>query len=390
MQLRRLVRGRINDDRPILLAATTQQRAVLNRTRDRRVEVIGPAGSGKSMLAAEKARKLAADGYRTLLVCFNQPLATSLRRELADDISAAEQRGGLQVATFHRLAEVLAVEAGLLEPHGPNLPDGWFAALPGALERAIPMLPGERFHAIVIDEGQDFEAEWLLVLQQLLYEPDEGVLWVFHDPGQAIRGPDLVHQLDLPETLYLYENLRNPPSIAALAARFYTGGESIWDQRGLLEGVDADSAAAPRFTVITARPGRDTVEAVRRELHRLRIVEHVRAWELAVLSGTSAARSDVWAARRYGDCELWNGAIRDDGTSLGLPLEDVPDEPMDDGAVLFETVRRFKGLERSVVILCELPSEGPRLNELLYSALTRPTTELVIIAPPDLAARLRR
>jgi hypothetical protein len=386
VDLHRLTRGRILDDRPTLLAATMQQRSVLSQTRSRRVEVIGPAGSGKSMLAAEKARRLAKDGYRTLLVCYNQPLASSLRRELADDIAAAEGRGGLHVATFHRLAEVLATNAGLLEPHGPTLPDGWFAALPCLLEQAVERLPGQRFHAIVVDEGQDFEADWLLALEQLLFDPDEGVLWVFHDPGQALRGPDVVHQLGLPSTVYLYENLRNPPSVAALAARFYTGVEAISDQRELLEG---EGDGTPRFSVIAARPGRETTEAVRRELHRLHVVEKVRAWEMAVLSGSSAGRSEVWKTRRFGSVELWNGAIRADGTSLGLPPEDVPDEPADDAAVLFETIRRFKGLERPVVILCELPTDGARLNELLYCALTRPTTELVVIAPTELAKRLR-
>jgi len=49
---------------------------------------------------------------------------------------------------------------------------------------------------------------------------------------------------------------------------------------------------------------------------------------------------------------------------------------------LFETIRRFKGMEREVVVLVELPTEGDRLDELLYVGLTRATTELVLIAPP--------
>ena len=75
--------------------------------------------------------------------------------------------------------------------------------------------------------------------------------------------------------------------------------------------------------------------------------------------------------------------------SLGLPAEEVPDEPPDAGIVLFETIRRFKGLERPVVVLCELPETGERLDQLLYTALTRATAHLVVIAPPALAARLR-
>ena len=386
--LHRQVRGRIFDDAPLLVSATRQQMAILSQTRTRRVEVIGPAGSGKSMLAAEKARRLAAQGYRTLLVCYNQPLATAMVRDLADDALAAERAGGgLVVATFHRLAELLGVRAGAIAPHGPRLPDGWFASLPGALATAIEALPDERFHAVVVDEGQDFDAEWLLLLEQLLRDPDEGVLWVFHDPGQAVRCPDVVGQLRLGECpLYLYQNLRNPGPIAALASRFYRGGEEVLSYRQLAE---RPSDVEGRLTVIAAERGRQTVEAVRKVLHRLLVDEDVRSWDVAVLSGTSAVKSEVWAHRRFGNAELWNGSINDDGSSRGLAPEDVPDEPPENGIVRFETVRRFKGLERPVVVLCELPTEGDRLDELLYSALTRPTTQLVVVAPPALAERMR-
>ena len=80
-----------------------------------------------------------------------------------------------------------------------------------------------------------------------------------------------------------------------------------------------------------------------------------------------------------------DSALHDDGRSKGLAPEDVPDEPDE---VLFETIRRFKGLEREVVVLAELPTEGDRLDELLDVGLTRATTELVAIAPPVLARRL--
>src|SRR5450756_558515 len=99
----------------------------------------------------------------------------------------------------------------------------------------------------------------------------------------------------------------------------------------------------------------------------------------------SATASAVWCHRRFGNAVLCNAALHDDGRSKGLAPEDVPDEPDE---VLFETIRRFKGMERDVVILVELPTEGDRLDELLYVGLTRATTELVVIAPPELARRL--
>jgi superfamily I DNA and RNA helicase len=97
----------------------------------------------------------------------------------------------------------------------------------------------------------------------------------------------------------------------------------------------------------------------------------------------------VWRQRTFGHVELWNSAIDDAGNSLGLPADEVPDAPLDDGVVLFESVRRFKGLEREVVILCELPDEtAERFDQLLYTAFTRATTYLVVIASASLVARL--
>jgi hypothetical protein len=115
-------------------------------------------------------------------------------------------------------------------------------------------------------------------------------------------------------------------------------------------------------------------------------VGRVPPWEIVVLSGGSADKSDAWRTRRFDNVVLWNAAINDDGTSKGLPPEQVPDEPED--CVVFETVRRFKGLEREVVILVEVPDTNVRLDALLYVGLTRATTQLVVIAPPGLSKRL--
>ncbi len=46
-----------------------------------------------------------------------------------------------------------------------------------------------------------------------------------------------------------------------------------------------------------------------------------------------------------------------------------------------DSIRRFKGLEREVVILCELPTAGERLDELLYVGITRARGHLVVVGP---------
>lgn len=372
--LRRLVRGRIAEDRDELLALSAFQSRILDQARAvRRVEVVGPAGSGKSMLAAEKARRLAAEGYRTLLVCFNQRLATTLQRDLAD---AKAPGGGLTVTTFHRLCEVLGKAAGTLPERPSPIPQAWWeGTLPDALVEAIDADPETRFHAIIVDEGQDFARGWLDSLELLLYSQGD-VFWVFHDPAQALFRPDVAGELGL-NRLELFEDHRNPPAVARLADRFRVGDAEV---------VSLRQGGQPA-TIIPAEPGRETTEALRRVLHELVHDEQVPTFGIAVLSGRSARDSDVWKQRRFGNAILWNEAVDDAGRSLGLPPEEVPDEP--DDVVLFETIRRFKGLEREVIVLVELPQDGERLDELLYVGLTRATTHLVVIAPPGLAARMQ-
>ena len=376
--LRRLLRHDLEDDRSRLIQASQEQRRALDFARNlRRADVVGPAGSGKSIVAVEKARRLAREGFRTLFVCFNQPLATAVFHDV-EELAAADavMAGRLVVSTFHRLCETLAQRAGVLPTKPADPPRSWWEeTLPAGLLAAIDALPDERYHAIVVDEGQDFELAWLESLLFLLHDPEHDVLWVFHDPGQALFRDDVVARLGLPR-LELFHDYRCPAPVGELAARFYHGpGEPV---------VVASGGRAPR--IIVAAPGAETVEALRVELHRLTVEEGIKAWQIVVLSGRSAADSAVWRARSYGNQVLWNGAIDDAGRSLGLPADEVPDEPAD--VIRFETIRRFKGLEREVVILCELPDAGDRLDQLLYVGLTRATTQLVVIASAPLADRL--
>ncbi|MCU0482943.1 MAG: NERD domain-containing protein [Chloroflexi bacterium] len=379
VRLRPLVRRGLDDAAGQLLFATRAQRMVLDGIRDiRRAAIVGPAGSGKSILAAERARRLARDGFRTLVVCFNQPLAVELAEALAD----APAPGGLEVHTFHGLCETLAGRAGVLPAARAERGQDWFdRVLPGALDAAIAARPEDRFHAVIVDEGQDFARPWLESLDLLLDRPGEDVLWAFHDPGQALHradalaDPDVRRELGL-EEVALPDNYRNPGPVNDLAARFYRGPESVEALR--------DDGEPP--WIREAEPG----EATNRELHRvLADLERdgVGPHRIAVLTGCSLAASDAWRAKKRISPLLWNGSYDDDGRSLGLPAGRAPREPGD--VIRFDSIRRFKGLEREVVVLVELPEDGPRLDELLYVGLTRPTALLVVIAPPGLAGRLR-
>lgn len=373
VELRSMLRNELAAGERDVVRLTTGQYQLLNLLKgQRRASIVGGAGTGKTMLAIEKAERLAREGYRTLLVCFNSPLA----RELADMTAQTATRTGLlDVSTFHQLSEDLGREAGTLPLKPEPVTPEWFSVtLPDALDDAIGRVGG-RYHAIVVDEGQDFATDWLASLDELLETPKEDILYVFHDPAQAIYREDSVGQLDLPE--YPIElNCRNAQPIHDLVRRF--AGEGLT--------VEALRSDGRQPELIEAEDDDATLEALRRVLHRLRADEGVRLGEIAVLTGRSLDDSAVWRQRRFGNEVLWNGGYDDAGHSLGLAADLVPEVPPD--AILFDSIRRFKGLERPVVVLVELAGDDKRLDRLLYIGASRARQHLLVIAPPAVLERL--
>ncbi len=372
-----MLRNEIAAGESNVVKLTAEQYGLLTTLRSiRRASIVGGAGTGKTMIAAEKARRLAREGFRTLLVCFNSPLAGMLAEEVA---RTADETGLLEVKTFHQLCEDLGREAVVLGPRPSPVGQPWFdVTLPRALDDAIARL-GPRYHAIVVDEGQDFEAGWLLSLESLLFDGREDVLYVFHDPAQALFREDVVDGLGMPE-FALAMNCRNAQPIHALIQRFAGEGlsaEALRQDGRRPEMIEADGPEA-------------TARALRSVLHRLRVDEGVKPWDIAVLTGARLEDSPVWhvAGRRFGNEVLGNPAVDDGGRSLGLTAQDVPELPSD--VILCDTIRRFKGLERPVIILVEVsPKDARILDKLLYVGGSRARQHLVVIGPGEVLARLR-
>jgi hypothetical protein len=375
-EIRPMLRNEIAGGEREVVRLTQGQYHTLNQMRGmRRASIVGGAGTGKTILAAEKARRLAQEGYRTLLVCFNSALAGMLAGEVD---AAARDTGYLDVKTFHQLCEDLGREAGVLgeRPASPGQP-WWDETLPRALDDAAATL-GPRYHAIVVDEGQDFADGWLLSLEALLFGGREDVLYVFHDPAQAIFREDHVAGLGMPE-IVLDLNCRNAQPIHDLVRRF--AGEGL-----AAEALRSDGRPPE---LIEAAGAEATVRSLRAVLHRLRVEEDVRPWDIAVLTGGRLEHSAVWAVpgRRFGNEVLGNPAVDDAGRNLGLAAHRVPELPSD--VILCDTIRRFKGLERPVIVLVELAADDTRLDRLLYVGASRARQHLVVIGPAAVLGRLR-
>jgi hypothetical protein len=99
------------DEEAQLESLTAEQSRLLARMRrDPRMVVTGCAGSGKTMLAVNHARRLARDGHRVLFACFNTKLREDLRARYGTE--------GLEIESVHSLAVGLGGRAKLAMPGG--------------------------------------------------------------------------------------------------------------------------------------------------------------------------------------------------------------------------------------------------------------------------------
>ena len=133
-----------------LIRLTSEQANLLARHRRApRLAVYGCAGSGKTMLAVEQAKRLVREDKDVLLVCFNRALRDHLRKREGDS--------GITFQNFHALCMNSPPRP---EVELPNTRDGeapqkfWDEELPNALADAIEVL-GPQYDAIIVDEAQD-------------------------------------------------------------------------------------------------------------------------------------------------------------------------------------------------------------------------------------------
>ena len=140
-----------------------------------KLRVRGTAGCGKSVLATRFAEDAAAAGKRVMLVCFNRPLAERIKVCVPQ---------GVYVDTFYGLMDRFLISRGHKLPYERiGEPNFW----QDIQDRIIGETIGAdwKFDALIVDEGQDFEAQWTEILR-LFLKPDADILWL-EDPDQAIR-----------------------------------------------------------------------------------------------------------------------------------------------------------------------------------------------------------
>ncbi|EFQ84259.1 hypothetical protein HMPREF0063_10975 [Aeromicrobium marinum DSM 15272] len=311
-----------------------------------RVEVRGGAGSGKTWLAVEQARRLAASGLRVALLSYTRGLSEWMRRRVSTFVPTDRPA---YVGTFHDIGAMWGHQVD----RDNNDQHFWEVELPATLLDLAGRQPvAELFDAIVIDEAQDFADDWWpVVLEALKYEDDR--LYVYSDEGQRIfqRFGKLPGGL---VPLVLDRNLRNTKEI----------GEAFEPMVPNRMRLGTESGPAVRF-VPCARE--DASSIADDEVERL-LDEGWQPSDLALLT-TQSRHQEQLNRLEQGQDAYWASF-------------------WDTDQVFYGTVLGFKGLERpAVVVAVNDTADLARAKERLYVGLSRARDHLVVCGDPEMIER---
>ncbi len=353
-----------DEEREIFHLTAEQYRLLDLLNRVRRAAISGAAGSGKTMMAVEKAKRLAREGFRVLLTCYN----TSLGQHLVDASAGVRSQVGANqffVGTFHGWCAHVAREAGLPLPVSNGSP-AW-EAYPDLLMQGLETRPDLKVDAVLVDEGQDMEELWWIALTASLEDRAASVFYVFYDdnqivkPGESLDDP-MEPQQSIPDDLglvpfHLRENVRNTHAIHKLASGFYRGGPS--------EPHGPSGRTVEAFEYIDEA---GLKKQLRRLLHRLLVVEGLSPDQIALLTPRP----------------LHYSALPDLLETIGSQQERLH----------ALSIRTFKGLERPVVILAELDGEFAALPDrerdaLSYVGISRPRNHLALLGHASVLTALK-
>jgi ATP:corrinoid adenosyltransferase len=328
---------------------TNQQKTILRQLKRRKEAIIeGGAGTGKTVLALDHAQTLAGQGLKTLLLCYNQKLGNTLKAK-------SEGINNLHSMDFHefcswRIRQVkndtgrdLIEESKLCYPNE----DKFDVLMPDALINSYDVSPIE-YDVIIIDEGQDFRAEFWLAIEMLKERNDETKLYIFLDGNQAIYTANNELPIDC-EPLHLFDNCRNTKPIHNLAYQYYQGTEV---EAPDIEGEPIQFSANDSFE--------NQAKEIDKIVSKLINNDGIDPKDIAVIVlGNFYDAESVLKNTKHN--KLWAYKAFSPETK-----------------VLVETAKRFKGLEAKIILLW-ITSPEAMDKKLLYVSISRARFRLWII-----------
>lgn len=328
--IKRLLSDRLKQCEEEIIELTKQQYTILySLQKSNKAMIYGSAGTGKTILAVEKAKQLSSIGFKVLFLCYNELLANQLANQITQH--------NISIFTYHKLLSLICRENGskLYLPNDEELAD--FAIEQFTNQQGSKHL----YDAIIIDEVQDFRMDWLESVNLLV--EDNYTTYYFGDSNQELYDRYWKCPQGFTEFV-LSTNCRNTKQIGTFVSKIL-GNEVLYRP---VEGPD------PSF--ITVKRKSDFLPFTCNLLESLIEDECLEPEDITILCDE---RWLIEELRQHIICDYSIGNIGCNG-------------------IQSETIRRFKGLESNFIILV-LTQNAVEKPALTYVGASRAKAGLYVL-----------
>lgn len=346
---------RLNSVEKRLVRLTSEQAQLMQALAlNKHLLIEGNAGTGKTLLAVDFAKKKAASGKKVLFLTYNKNLANNVIRQV-DTIE------NLKVINIHALfGEYVAVDVKKMQEN-PNvyfseiLPEIFYEYLSELSDEELERI---KYDLIIMDEGQDIlKPLYLYSLDTLLRGGFANGDWaVFYDEKQNIYNPDYNDGMEILRgynctEFKLFVNCRNTVQIGTYSSKI-SGidlGEFIRENGEEVQNIsyEDDDDFKKKITGI--------LKNLRKEKVDIRDVVFL-------------------APKKYKNSKVAQAGI--EVNEIGDNFDSSKELPV------YATIQGFKGLDSKIVILTDVEYiRKENLSSFLYIAGTRARTLLYIVTP---------
>jgi len=345
----------------------------------------GVAGSGKTIILASRAKMLSKQNpdWKILILCYNISLSNAIQQMIHHMLNEPEdlfdfdpnavtvKNENIIVRNFHSW---LKNDLRIREQQLPTIIE--------KLERKEAILP--TYDAVLIDEGQDFEADWLRLVSLLINADTQSLLLVedraqtiyqrkrsyLEDTGLSFRGRSKVLSI----------NYRNTQQIVKFAWEFYRKHSMFKNKvvnrelEGEIIAPQSTKRRGPEPGIVKAANFFEEMRIVARSIKKLHREKKVPLEDVLILYR-------VKRTHKFPIIDIIQRSLREEGLPyFWITENDVSKRSYakDDGKVKISTIDSSKGLDFRAVFIVNVDSMPFPLEEnkerevsLLYIGMTR-------------------
>jgi len=337
------------------------QRIVLQLSElNERLVVSGPAGTGKTLIAIEIARRIASQGKRVALLCYNHLVGAWLKQQASRFVpSVPNIIVGPIIST---LAEMADIEI----PKSPSA-EYWDNILPDLLEDKLTdpdFSSSAQFDYLVLDEAQDILARprlWDCLTHYLVGGSENGAFLLFGDFDHQVLSErkHMEHSLEVlnlvkrPAHWKLTENCRNYRIVGDTAVQLAGLDHPVYT--GYLRA----GGGLRNYNIMFYENHDQQTEQLMKWIKEYK-AEHYKSSEITILS----FRADQASAANH-------------LVEMGYKLK--PAWHAGDG-ISYASVQAYKGMENKVIILTDVMLGDHNFSrDLFYTGMTRSTETVRVL-----------